>query len=205
MGPHWIPPRYTCPALSDGAHHALEPHPTNFELLRRNVAPTRAGAGLQPWSRGGERIVSDVNIRSDQHERAQPGYPDLGTGFLRNGMSRIRNTADFLREEGLARVDLIKIDTEGAEHAILTSFRDVLQKVGWIIGELHDIRDFELLAHLSPWFHVGSTRRKSASVTSVPRREPERWRRRGPTNEHVLCVRPFCSGGQAGAGNQGSL
>ena len=47
------------------------------------------------------------------------------------------------------QVDLIKIDTEGAEHDILTCLNDkILNKVSWITGELHGNRDFELLNYL---------------------------------------------------------
>lgn len=141
--------------------YALEPHPDNFELLRKNVAP-------YPQVRAFNLGLGAESGSFPMYEHPDPTstsgrslYPDLGEGVPTTRCVQIRNTADFLREEGISRVDLIKIDTEGAEHAILTSFPpDVLQKVAWIIGELHDIRDFELLAHLSPWFHVGLNKEK---------------------------------------------
>ena len=73
---------------------------------------------------------------------------------------RLRKTAKVLEELGIAAIDLIKIDTEGAEFDILTSFPDaVLAKVSWIYGELHsnnlDVPSpFRVLDHLSTWFEV---------------------------------------------------
>ena len=54
--------------------------------------------------------------------------------------------------------DLIKIDTEGAEYEILTTFPvKVLSKVTAIVGELHGIQDQELLDYLSRWFDIEHT------------------------------------------------
>ncbi len=51
---------------------------------------------------------------------------------------------------GIRDADLIKIDTEGVEHDILTGFPpDVLSKVTAVVGELHGVRDEELLGYLS--------------------------------------------------------
>ena len=67
----------------------------------------------------------------------------------------VRHAGRFLREQGIARVDLIKIDTEGAEFDVLTSLdAEFLSNVSWIVGELHGIRDFELLDFLSEWFDI---------------------------------------------------
>jgi len=69
---------------------------------------------------------------------------------------RGRPIDDVVRELNLARVDVIKIDTEGSEYDILTSLgHDFLGKVKWIYGELHGNRDFELLAFLSEQFDIG--------------------------------------------------
>ena len=67
----------------------------------------------------------------------------------------MKKTDSFLQEIGVGQVDLIKIDTEGAEYDILTSMSvDMLSKTRWIIGELHGERDFELLTYLNQWFYI---------------------------------------------------
>ena len=60
-----------------------------------------------------------------------------------------------MNDESINHVDLIKIDTEGAEYDILTSIKkELLTKTSWITGELHGNRDFEFSRKPSI-FHVG--------------------------------------------------
>lgn len=140
---------------------SLEPHPDNFELLRKNVAPY---PGVRAFNLGLGSDSGSFPMFEHPDPSSTSGrslLPEFGDGVPTARPVQIRNTAEFLRAEGISQVDLIKIDTEGAEHAILTSFpEEVLQQVRWIIGELHDVRDFELLAHLSRWFHVGLQKEK---------------------------------------------
>ena len=62
----------------------------------------------------------------------------------------VRNINDIIEELGISSVDLIKIDTEGAEYDILSCLNDeILRSILWITGELHGNRDFELLDYLN--------------------------------------------------------
>lgn len=134
----------------------FEPMPDNFELLKLNTAPYpnirvfNCGLG----SKTGTFRMAGMEDSRDTGGRSLTDDSDLGGG--RGFEVQVRAVSEVLAEQGLQRVDFIKIDTEGAEYDILTAFPDdVLKEVKWMIGELHDIRDFELLAHLSPWFHIG--------------------------------------------------
>jgi hypothetical protein len=64
--------------------------------------------------------------------------------------------AEAIEQLAVGRVDLVKIDTEGAEHEILTSFPEpVLREVAVIVGELHGKPgDEDLLKYLDRWFAV---------------------------------------------------
>ena len=67
----------------------------------------------------------------------------------------IRPVSVVLAELGITKIDIIKIDTEGAEFDILTSIDpEILARVQWILGELHRVRDCELLAYLVEWFDL---------------------------------------------------
>ena len=57
----------------------------------------------------------------------------------------------------IKEIDLIKIDTEGAEFDILTALnKKYLENVKWITGELHGYKDFELLTYLQSFgFRIG--------------------------------------------------
>ena len=68
---------------------------------------------------------------------------------------QVKHAGNYLTTLGIEKIDLIKIDTEGAEYDILTSFtKGMLSNVSWIIGELYGVRDFEVLAYLSKWFDI---------------------------------------------------
>lgn len=134
---------------------SFEPVPENFALLERNVAKapkvTPVQLALSGDAGGRELIYSPDKFNQGGFSFFQDGAP--------GDVARIRvataSPAGFMRERGLDGVDLIKIDTEGAEYEILTAFDSgVLRQVKWIIGELHGQRDFELLAYLSQWFDI---------------------------------------------------
>ncbi len=86
----------------------------------------------------------------------------------------MRNAAAALGELGIEQVDVIKIDTKGAEHDILTSLpEDNLASAKYIVGELHGKRDFALLEYLSRRFDVGLRRRltnRLFNFQALPRR-----------------------------------
>jgi hypothetical protein len=68
----------------------------------------------------------------------------------------VRHAGRALQELGIGLIDVVKIDTEGAEWEILTAMDPArLRGVRLIMGELHGIRDFELLAFLQPMFDIG--------------------------------------------------
>jgi hypothetical protein len=67
----------------------------------------------------------------------------------------MENIRPCLPEIGIKKVSLIKIDTKGAEYEMLKAMDpEMRQSVGWIIGELHGIRDFEITAYPSPFFNI---------------------------------------------------
>jgi hypothetical protein len=67
----------------------------------------------------------------------------------------VKNIATALPELGIEKVDLIKIDCEGAEYDILTTLpQNLLAGCKWIVGEIHDDKGFELLALLASQFDL---------------------------------------------------
>jgi hypothetical protein len=67
----------------------------------------------------------------------------------------VRNIATALPALGIEKVDLVKIDCEGAEYDILTALsQDLLAGCKWIVGEIHDDKGFELLAFLTTHFDL---------------------------------------------------
>ena len=61
-----------------------------------------------------------------------------------------------LAELGIEAIDILKVDTEGAEKIIIQGLGDLLSRVGYLCGELHGERDFELLDYLeTKGFKIG--------------------------------------------------
>lgn len=129
--------------------HAFEPVPDNLEMLKLNAA-----------SRGRPGSIQCHHLAlSDRDGELQlihsPGANNHGGwSFYQRGASGseekisvpVRKSGDFVRELGLERIDVIKIDTEGAEREILHGLTpEQLASVQYIVGELHGERDFELL------------------------------------------------------------
>lgn len=126
---------------------AVEPDPSNCECLLRNL----------------ESFVHRERIRvckaclSDRD--GVVGFDGRGPSWAR----RIGTAGDLqveavtlprlLREEGFDRVDLLKMDVEGAESLAFASPDAWLGRVGWILLELHlDLMEpAALLEALRPW------------------------------------------------------
>jgi len=133
---------------------AFEPVPENFDLLLKNTSICRNVKGF-PVALGKENDLQGIYTSSNP--RNFGGYSVFekeSDGSVKMSVP-IRNPGDFLRELGIPKVEVIKIDTEGAEYDILTAIDpEMLQSVQWIAGELHGINDFNLLAYLSQWFDL---------------------------------------------------
>ena len=79
----------------------------------------------------------------------------IGIDLSKKITVEVKPVSKILADLGISKIDIIKIDTEGSEFDILTSIDpDILGRVQWIMGELHGVRDFQLLAYLSRWFDL---------------------------------------------------
>ena len=135
--------------------YSFEPVPDNFELLERNLAGFPNVTPV-PFALARESGSRELILSADRLNRGGHSFFQRGAGA---DTPRIRveavTAAEFMRSRGLARVDLIKVDCEGAEYEVLSGFDTaVLREVNWIVGELHGENDFELLAYLSQWFDI---------------------------------------------------
>jgi FkbM family methyltransferase len=133
----------------------FEPHPDTFQILQKNVERL---TGVQVFNYGlgatNERIVVSADKVHFAQFRTRGKFKDKGYP-ISPIECEVRRLDDILRELGIAQIDLIKTDCEGAEADVFSTLPDeILNHCQWIVGELHDHTGFELLARLAPHFHL---------------------------------------------------
>jgi FkbM family methyltransferase len=109
--------------------HAYEPDPASFRKLVRNVG-SLAGVRLHReaiWTTDGETVLYSSRQGWDSSLIERQGRPVRVA---------CRTLESALREAGLDRVDLVKLDIEGAEFAVLRT-PGVLAGVEALVAELH--------------------------------------------------------------------
>jgi FkbM family methyltransferase len=117
---------------------ALEPEPANFEMLRRNAAPY---PNIEPrrqalWSRPGRLRITNPDAAAYGFQVGEEGTMPPAAD---DGVVESVDVPMLLREAGADRIDLLKLDVEGAELEILRDGADRwIDRVGTLAIELHD-------------------------------------------------------------------
>lgn len=133
----------------------FEPHPDTFRILQENVAHLR---GVAIFNYGLGATHQRIAVSADQVNfgafSTDGRFKDRGHPAT-TVECEVRRLDDVLREIGIAQVDLIKIDCEGAEADVFSTLPDeILNRCQWIVGEFHDHTGFGVLARLAPHFHL---------------------------------------------------
>lgn len=110
-----------------GAVLAFEPDPRNFRLLEENLRLNGCGAtvtafevGLADDTRAGRLFLSADNAGDHQIFAAGEGRPSVAI--------RLCHGAEFLRQR-ITRLDLLKVDVQGAEYAVMTGLLPLLREL----------------------------------------------------------------------------
>jgi FkbM family methyltransferase len=114
-----------------GAVHAFEPVPTTLARLRENIALNAfdniATHGVACWSSAGELVIHEANTANTGAASA------VAVNAARHGAATISHVVPTLPLDDrvaalrLRRVDLIKIDVEGAEGRVLQGAADTIR------------------------------------------------------------------------------
>jgi len=136
-------------AARAGAHavHAFEPNTAAYEYLQRNVRENGLEQVIRTYrlavsGRAGDRVNFPV-AASVYNRIADAGSPGEFEVVETTSLRRI------LEAGGMASVDLLKLDCEGAEYGILMGEeRAPLERVGSIRMEYHEGRADELVSFL---------------------------------------------------------
>jgi FkbM family methyltransferase len=144
--------------------YAFEPAPDNFAVLSRNIANSDRIRGFN-FGLGAEDAELELFHSDNPVNFGGYSLHPAGSDTSKKIRIRIRNAAAVLSELSLEKIDIVKVDTEGAEYDILTAFPErILQTAKYVTGELHGNKDFALLEYLSRWFDVGMRKKLSSRL-----------------------------------------
>ncbi len=117
--------------------YAIEPEEGNFAVLEKNSAPYPSIVPIRAALWSGRSILAI-------------SYPGLGRASFRTrppesrasgrdvGRVESLSVQDLIRDRGIDRIDLLKIDIEGAEREVFAEPEAWIGKVDCIVAELHD-------------------------------------------------------------------
>ena len=144
--------------------YAFEPAPDNFAVLRKNVANCKRIRAFN-FALGSRDAALELFASDNPVNFGGYSLHAAGSDTSKKISIPVRNVAAVLAEISVQAVDVIKVDTEGAEWDILTAFlEDVVRSAKYITGELHGNKDFALLEYLSQWFDIGMRKKLSSRL-----------------------------------------
>jgi FkbM family methyltransferase len=144
--------------------YGFEPHPETFRILQANVGSIPS-VEVFNYALGATdaRISTAFNGIDFSGLVAKPGSVNP-PGAATIVECEVKHAGEVMKNLGLVRADLIKIDCEGAEYDVLTALPvEMLHGCKWIVGEMHDASGFELLTLLAPHFDLDLKKRMFVS------------------------------------------
>ena len=142
---------YLASIFPDAKIYTFEPLPDNYEILKKNI---QKYDNIEAFNIGlGSKNGNFKVYLSDDSENfgGVSFYPDpIGNKSDSYISCEVKNINEMMEKLNIELIDLIKIDTEGAEYDILMALHEkILRNTSWITGELHGNQDFELLNYLN--------------------------------------------------------
>jgi len=128
----------------DATIYSFEPHPTNFETLRKRTS----GSKIEPYcvalgEKAGESILYD---RADRDGSSLASlYEEVISEIHKEDTTSINISIDtldnFVQRKNLQYIDFVKIDTEGNELSVLKGAKELIKnsKIGCIHFEFNEM------------------------------------------------------------------
>ncbi len=126
---------------------AVEPSPDAIRRLRRNIHANALDDRV--------RVIEAAVGRESGHAVVATDVQSPTARVLETGpgaLVRVMTLGEVFTEVGVDRIDVLKLDCEGAEYDVVDTAGDALARVGTIIGEYHPVprrSPHELAARLS--------------------------------------------------------
>jgi FkbM family methyltransferase len=130
--------------------YCFEPLKENYEIMEKNIQSYNNIKAFN-FGLGSSNGNFKVYLSDDSENFGGASFYPNAQGNKSDPyvLCRVKNINDIIKKFNIKSIDLIKIDTEGAEYDILTSLDGlILRNTAWVSGELHGNRDFELLNYL---------------------------------------------------------
>ena len=129
---------------------ALEPEAENYKLLQRNLTnyPNVTCLKKGIWNKSSLLKVTNTekgNLAFMVEETTEDTIHTI------EGIS----VADLMKEYGIKRIDILKVDVEGSEEQVFLSNVDWLPKVGMIFCEIHESLKPGLVKKITSVFDSG--------------------------------------------------
>ena len=118
---------------------AIEPEESNYRLLEKNVAPY---GNIQPiraalWNEGGMLDLVDPGLGHNGFMTVPIDHGEESVGTVCDQVQAI-TIQEILENFRIDKIDILKIDIEGAEKEVFQDTSAWIGKVGAIIIELHE-------------------------------------------------------------------
>jgi FkbM family methyltransferase len=144
---------------------AMEPEPGNFARLAFNVA-ANPGVPIRPLPLAVSDAAGEVAIELDRRDRGGTRARKLKAGEAGANVVRVpcRPLLELLREQGIERIDALKLDVEGMEDVILLAFLRDAPRSLWpqliLIEDAHELWSADVFGALAANGYAVSSRSK---------------------------------------------
>ncbi|MDP3512498.1 MAG: FkbM family methyltransferase [Sulfuritalea sp.] len=129
--------------------HCFEPIPSNYRILKLNCDALSDVIAHNEALGDENGEITFIHSPSSNNEGGWSVFQRGATGNEEKVVIPIKRSSDRLNELGITQIDILKVDTEGAERMIIRGLgEELLARTNYICGELHGERDFELLDYL---------------------------------------------------------
>jgi FkbM family methyltransferase len=119
---------------------AIEPEPSNFEMLRENTAsyPNIVALRAALWNKDCDLDIVDPGDGLWDFWGFRTRTPETSGTPSKRGLVRGLTLDRLMKDNGIDYIDLLKLDIEGAEKEVFESPAGWIDRVGALAVELHD-------------------------------------------------------------------